>query len=1018
MLEFRLLGPIEAQCAGRAIPLGGTKPKVLLAALVLQHDHVVSASRLVDVVWPEDPPGSARALIQTYVSTLRKSFANHGFPDVIDTRPPGYVVRLGSGSVDIDLFVGLVDQARSLSKAGDHLAAIDLLRQALSLWRGPALSGLEESPLLAEARRLDEMHLAALEERYQAELKLGRLDHVAELTGLVSRHPANERLRAQLMTTLYRLGRQADALACYREGRDALVEELGVEPGPELVALHAAILRGSLPSEDPSLAAVPAAAAMAAPAIVPAQIPPVPADFTGRAEQLEVLVDRLSKASPGVHIVAGQGGSGKSTLATFAAHRVAPSFPDGQLYTELRGMSDTPAAPAEALGGFLRALGVDPVHVPESAQERTELFRSLVASRRVLVLLDDAAGAQQVRPLLPGGRACAVLITSRDRLPGLSGAALTELDVLTDAEALELLARVAGAERVGAEPEAAARILNVCENLPLAIRIVGARLATRRQLPLEVLAARIADERQRLDELCAGDLAVRASIGLSYAALEEGAKIALRRMAFLGIPDFSAPTVGRLLDVPAPEAERRLELLVDAQLVTFVGPDRLRVLRYRLHDLVRLYARERAEAEEASDVLHACVARAIEGWLATVHRIAAQTPPAETLWRSLPNGGSLQDGGDGQGFEPDPAGWLREEEAAMAVGVERAAAIGLHRLACDFVAVRTAVEVEGANRFDFRARIIAAALEASRRAGDVQAEGAMLAQLAQLHYDQDIYSDATRYFGEALGRFRLIQDVRGQADALAGLGIACREPGRLAEAIHFLNQAAALLLALDDTHGIGYVYRLRGSVLLEQGDLPGALSDLETSLRAYREVGSVRGIAYTLRTMGLYHRARGDYAKAMKVCAQSAAIFAELDEELMHSYAVRAEAKAQMRLGDTAGALPRLEWALSVTLKANDRWGQASTLRVLGQLHLVDGRLDLAESCLDAAMSVWDSMQTSLWRARTRYDLSLLYRQRGDIEAAEAARAEACQVFHDHGAREYVELCRPITNIADGLKEN
>lgn len=1005
MLEFRLLGPIEVRCGDGTIALGGAKPRALLAALVLEHGHVVSANRLVDVVWPQDPPGSARALIQTYVSSLRKSFAAHGFSEIIDTRPPGYMVRLDSGTVDVDLFTDLVERARTAGKAGDDAKSAMFLREALMLWRGPALSDLEATPLGPDARRLDELRLAALEESFDVELRLGRLEHVAELTGLVSRHPTNERLRGQLMTTLFRLGRQADALACYREGREALVEELGVEPGPELAALHAAILRGSLLPHETALPVTLAAA----PEVVPAQIPPAPPDFTGRATEMAQLVDGLRNPFPGVHIVTGQGGSGKSTLATLAAHRLAPSFPDGQLYAELRGMSDAPAIAAEVLAGFLRALGFDPAHLPDSAQERTELFRSMVAGRRMLVLLDDAANEQQVRPLLPGGQGCGVLITSRDRLPGLSGAALTELDMLTDAEALELLGHVAGADRVATETEAAQRILRVCENLPLAIRVVGARLAARRKLPLGLLAARLADERQRLDELSAGDLAVRTSIGLSYRALAERAKMTLRRMAFIGLPEFSAPIVARLLETSESEAERCLELLVDAQLTTFTGPDPMGVLRYRLHDLVRLYARERAEQEEQAEALHVCVARVIRRWLEVLERIAVHNPPAEVVWRPfasdpVPEDSRLEDRHADSRIFDDAALWMEGEEAAMAAGVERAAALGQHKLVCEFVTARVAVELEGANRFDFRTRVVDAAIEAARRAGDAQAEAGMLIHLAQLRYAQDMYGDSRRYFSEALSRFRLLHDVRGQAAALAGLGAACREPGRLSEAIHFLDQAAALLQALDDQRGIGYVYRMRGTVLLEQGEFAAAWDDLETSLHAYRKVGSERGIAYTLRSIGLYHRAVGDYEQAMRVCAQAAAIFDSVGDELMHSYAVRAEAKAQMRLGDAAAALPRLEWALSAAREANDRWGQACTLRVLGQLHFSQGRLDLAESHLDAAISIWETMDTSLWRARTRYDLSLIYRERGRIEVADAMLAEARQVFHDHGAREYNEI--------------
>ena len=491
-------------------------------------------------------------------------------------------------------------------------------------------------------------------------------------------------------------------------------------------------------------------------------------------------------------------------------------------------------------------------------------------------------------------------------------------------------------------------------------------------------------------------------------------------------PTSPAPIVAWLLDSSEAEAERRLELLVDSQLATFTGPDRLGVLRYRLHDLVRLYARESAEQEEPAEALRASVARVVGGWLEVLNRIALHAPPAEIVWRAASPDHASPDQASPDQASPDgdteagptkfPSGgvasrilehaaqWLQGEEPAMAAGIERAATLGQHELACEFVTARVAVEMEGANRFDFRTRIVDAALDAARRAGNPRAEAGMLVQLAQLRYAQDIYDDSRRYFSEALSRFRLMHDVRGQAAALAGLGAACREPGRLAEAVHFLDQAAALLQALDDKRGIGYVYRLRGSVLLEQGSFDAAHADLETSLRAYQEVGSERGVAYTLRSIGLYHRAIGEHGEAMRVCGRSAAIFESLGDELMRSYAVRAEAKAQMRLGDATAALPRLEWALWAARNANDRWGQACTLHVLGQLHLSQGRLDLAESCLDAAMSVWDGMDASLWKARTRYAISLVYRERGDADAADTMLAEACRTFHDHGAREYKEI--------------
>lgn len=998
MLEFRLLGPVEAVVDGRSVPLGGVKPQVLLAALVLERGRVVSTSRLVELVWGDDPPTSARSLIQTYVSKLRRALADHGAHHVILSRSPGYLIRLDGARVDADDLPLLLTQAKQESQAHGYATAARLLSEAVALSRGPALSGLQDTLLRGEARRLDELVVSVQEERFSAELSLGRFDHLAELTGAVTRHPANERLRGQLMITLYRLGRQADALACYREGREALVDELGVEPGSELGAIHSAILRGTLDL-------VPADASPVGPtawATVPAQLPATLADFTGRVGELAALAAGLSGESPAVQVVSGPGGCGKSALTVRAAHRASASFPDGQLYAELRGTSDAPATPGEILGRFLSALGIDATQLPESTQERQELYRTLLSSRRILVVLDDAGAEDQVRPLLPGAARCAVLISSRDRLSGLAGALLTELDLVTPDEAYDLLARIVGEARLAGDEDSARRIVDACGRLPLALRIAGARLASRRQLPLQVLADRLTDEYRRLNELSAGDLAVRSSIALSYRALDERARTALGRMGNLGLPDFSTWVVSWLLETSEADAEKVLEVLVDAQLATLSGADAAGVLRYQLHDLVRLYARERAEADEPA-ALTGSIARVLDGWIALLGRTAVNSPPAETTWR--PAAGHQEPDGlawMATRLPGDLDTWLQGEEPALTVAVERAAATGLHRQVCDFVSAHTAIE-QVSNRFEFRDRIIGVAMASAQHTGDPGTEGDVLAQLARLRYAQDRYAEARQLFGEALSRYRNLHDVRGQAAALAGMGIACREPGHLTEAVHFLSQAATLSQALDDQVGIGNVLRIRGSVHLELGDYTAARADLEESLAAYQQVGSRRGVALTLRSMGLYHRALGAYDESLAACADAAAIFAELGDELMHSYAVRAHAKAQLRSGRSAEALPRLEAALATARANDDRWGQAATLRVLGQLHLAEDRLDLAQDYLDGAISIWDTMETPLWKARTEYDLALLHHRRGEAEAADAAFARARAVFHARRSREDME---------------
>ncbi|MEW9534104.1 BTAD domain-containing putative transcriptional regulator [Microbispora sp. NPDC049125] len=995
-MDFRLLGPVEVSAGGVPVPLGGAKPRTLLAALLLERGRIVPTPRLIDIIWPDDPPGTARAAIQTYVKTLRQALARHGASDVIVTRTSGYLAQIPDGSLDVDVFERLVAQARAASTPGE---TSDLLGSALALWRGPALAGLDTSPLDGEVARLEQLRLTATEERIAADLALGRHGRlVAELASLVGRHPANERLRGQYMTALYRLGRQADALATYREGRRALVEDLGVDPGPELSDLNDAILRG-----DPALLAAPSDETVRGP--VPAQLPVAPGDFTGRVLETSTLVEALTTGpAPAIQIIGGRAGSGKSALAVHVAHQVAKAFPDGQLFAELRGMSEAPADAGEVLGRFLKALGVRPADVPAATAERAELYRTLLAGRRVLVLLDDAAGEQQVRPLLPGAPGVAVMITSRNRLGALDGVRRTDLDVLEPDEAADLLVRIVGAERVAAEEPVAREIVELCGRLPLAIRIAGARLATRQRWPLRLLADRLTDERRRLDELAISDLEVRAGFELSYRGLDAGARRALRRLGHLGVPDFSPWIVAWLNDTSMTAAEDVLERLVDAQVVDFSRVDELGTLRYRIHDLVRIYACERAEVEEPATALAAAVGRVLHGWLTLAEQVAADAPSDEIGWmRPAVAAFPVPDDLIAQVLA-DPHDWFGIEQPTLVAGVERAAALGLHEMVCQFASARLGPSFFGVNRFESRERINRAALAAARDAGDRQGEATMLAELGHLRYLQDHFPVARQVFGEALGAFRQLGDARGQAVALAGLGVTCREAGRLVDALYFLDQAGELLTELGEDVGIAYLRRLSASVRLERGDYPAAWAGLEESLDAYRRTGCRRGEAAALRTMSLFHRATGEYDEAIETAEAAKAIFARLGDKLMEGYSVRAWAKAQFRLGRTERALAPLEGALATCRSMGDRWGLGVTLRTLGELHLAEGRLDDAVACLAAAMEVWRDMEAPLWGARTERVMALVHEARGEHETAAAIHSRVLTVFHDHGAREYSEL--------------
>ncbi|WP_308114142.1 AfsR/SARP family transcriptional regulator [Streptomyces brasiliscabiei] len=1077
-LEYRLLGPVEVWSGGRRLSLGGPKPRALLAALLLRPGRVVAAEALIDAIWGEGPPDSARALIQTYVSGLRRALPAGA--DGIETRPPGYLLRVDGDRDRTDLgdFERLTAAGRDRAASGDRPGASRLLREALELWHGPALGGIGDA-LRVEAERLEEARQAALEDRIAADLASPGHEQslVAELTALVGTHPTRERLRGHLMVSLYRLGRQADALAAYAEGRGVLADELGIDPGPGLRQLHEAILRSDpalipaararpgrprpdrgpaqggetgggtgfvktdagprtdvgqeprpphqagpdLPSNpahplDTTHRPGPSGAAVgegspADPAGTPherpvraeplpraALLPPAIGDFTGRERQLgevSALLTGAREAMP-VAVVSGPGGIGKSAFAVQVAHRVAADYPDGQLYAELHGFSD-PVPPAEVLARLLRALGSEP---PDAPAERGDLFRSLLARRRVLLVLDDAGSEAQVRPLLPGSASCGVLITSRARLAGLGGAARTGLDVLDDELGIDLLARIAGDGQVRSDPEAARRIVALCGGLPLALRIAGARLATRRHWTSRMLADRLADERRRLDELTVGDLEVRTGLGLSYDALDPLCRTALRRIGLLGAPDVASWTVAALLDLPDPEdAEDVVDRLIDAQLLHFTGVDRAGQSRFGLHDLVRVYAAERAETEDPRAERAAALGRALGAWLWLTCRATAAGPSGEVV---LQDPSTLWPVGERAARQvlADPTAWFEAEAAAIAGAVERAAAMDLHALAREAAVTLCSSAYIVDNRFDSWSRTHEAALAAVRRAEDRAGEALLLIGLGQLRYEQDDFTQSVDHYRQAVGLCAGLGDTRGHAAALAGLGGAYREQGRFRDSARELTRAIEDFRRLDDTAGLGLACRLAGSVHLEVGEYATARVLLDESLAAYRRLGSRRGEALALRSYGLLHRALGEYTAAEELSGRALAILQEFGDRLMSAYAAQARAKARLRLGRTREAAADLAGLLDVCRTYGDRWGEALVRRTLGECALAEGALTEAERHLTESVALWDTLRLPLPRARTLRSLAELRDRLGDEKGALVLREEAGEVFTAYEAHE------------------
>ena len=581
-LRFAVLGSVRAWRGKQELPLGPAQRKAVLAMLLLRRWQPLTAAELVDGLWGADPPPRAIGALRTHVAALRALLE----PDRSARAPArilvsvgdGYALRVPAAAVDLAVVSEQLAQAHEHRDGGDLTGARELLAGCLWRWQGEALTGVSGPFLDAQRHQLAERRLDVLETFLETRLDL---DHdpqlIPDLVALTTAYPLRERASALLMTALDRAGRAADALKVYATVRELLTDRLGLDPGPELTELHQRI---RLDPTDRAPTGAP---------VAPAQLPAEPAGFTGRAKLADRLVHQLSEPRPSVLAicpVSGMPGVGKTAFAIHVAHRLTGHFPDGQLYVDLHGTTDRPADPVLVLGAFLRAIGHAEADLPSTMDDRAGLFRTSLAGKRMLLVLDDARDAEQVRPLLPGTPGSAVLVTSRTILAGLPATTTAQLDVLSDAAAIEEFTGIVGAQRVRAEPAAAARIITACARLPLAVRIAGDRLAARPNWSIAALAARLADESGRLAELGTAEVTVADTFLPSYRALDPEQARAFRLLANADPPDLPVSTAATILDLPSDQAERLCESLVDQGLLTSPEPG-----RYGCHELLRLFAR-------------------------------------------------------------------------------------------------------------------------------------------------------------------------------------------------------------------------------------------------------------------------------------------------------------------------------------------------------------------------------------------------------------------------------------------
>jgi DNA-binding SARP family transcriptional activator len=683
---FTVLGPVSVTAAGQAHTLPRAQRRALLGFLLLNANRVVASETLVEALWGGVEPATSRAQIQAGISAVRAQLRALGMPEPLTSSPAGYLLRVEDDQLDLLLFERLIAEARQLAASGRPAAAAGRYRAGLALWRGPVLGGAAGAFVVSTRVRLAERRLAAVEDLIDQELLQGHhAEVVSEFAGLLDDWPLRERLRGQLMLALYRATRKAEALQLYRDHVAVLKDQHGLDPSPTLSALHVAILRTS-PALDLESAAPAGGAGAGAPPprTGPAQLPPDLADFTGRAGALRQL-DDMTCGGPGqgtvtITVVAGTAGVGKTALAVRWAHRSRDRFPDGQLYVDLRGYADgLPRAPIQALAHFLCALGVRAEAIPTEMETATALFRSLLDGRRMLVVLDNAHGSEQVRPLLPGSPSCAVLVTSRDRLAGLvasHGARHLELDLLPGAEATELLARILGADRADAEPDAVAELACLCACLPLAVRVAGANLACH---PEESVAGYVHRLRagDPLASLAVDDdpeRAVHAAFDLSYRRLGPDARRLFHLLGLVPGPDLTAEAAAALAGTSTQGAGRLLRRLADAHLAEPRAPG-----RFRMHELLRLYAAEQARRHEPKWERRAATRRLL-GWY-----LRAADAAARLLYPQLPRlpVPPPLPGCPPAGFDTPAAAlaWLDAERANLVAAVQRTAEHGHRSLA-------------------------------------------------------------------------------------------------------------------------------------------------------------------------------------------------------------------------------------------------------------------------------------------------------------------------------------------------
>ncbi|WP_319460026.1 AfsR/SARP family transcriptional regulator [Micromonospora sp. RTP1Z1] len=957
-MRFGILGPLRVG-GGEATVTAG-RDRVVLAMLLLRAGRVVSSEELVDAVWEERPPATARAQLQICVSRLRQRLAALGLPpETIVTDPVGYGIRIEPADLDAEVFARGVEGARAAAAAGRPTEARRHYRSALALWSGPALGGIASRSVRRRAQALDEQRLAALEECVDVELRLRQAgDLIDELTESVEANPLRERLRGQLMLALSAVGRQADALAVYREGRRLYVEELGIEPGAALQELHQRVLAGDLAltdAESPPVAPVRA-------------LPRAISDFTGRQQTTARLVKEIEEDNARIQLIDGMAGSGKTTLAVHVATALADRYPDAHLFIDLHGHSErTPLTPAAAVATLLRQLGVPPERVPLDLDDRVALWRSELAARRALVVLDNAASADQVAPLMPTGPDCLTIITSRRRLVGLDEGRPSSLSVLDEDEAVELLGRVAGVDRVVAEPEAAEEVVRRCGYLPLAIRLAGARLAHRQHWRIADLAERLAVGRDLLAEFAAGERSVGQAFGLSYAQVTAPAQRLFRLLGLHPGVRFDNRVAAALAELPLPETQDVLDELVDAHLAEEVEPG-----GYRLHDLIRGYARMLVAEPDRADERRAGLERLLDYHLGVAGAIAWTIESAGSR-RSLRVG------------EPE-----RTDLVAATVAQGRT-------WFDDNLATLTAL-VRLAETEDFPRHC----WQLARACWRANFDGGHLDELVETH-------TIGLRVGEASS------DDVARAVMLNYLSSAYYRLARFPEAIRLMEVALDLRRRLGLRSEVRSTLWNLGSSYAANGDYRQGMESFDAALAMTRGSGELGELANLLNNMSFALLGWGRYQEALRLSRHHLLVARQVDDVPQTAKAIGHLGMIRHRMGDVAPARRLLRAALDLKRKLASRYGEGEALNELGMIEREAGRPEQAAALHREALVAISVAGDRIGQCASRNLLARAILDQGDAASALDLHRRVLQDATRLGAR--YEQARALDGIARCLRD-